>query len=158
MATMSTGLKDEILDTGSLKAALADGYIHIYKFNGSTDVPGPDDAVDTVSDYILLATIYSDGGAADAGLEFGSASSGVLQKASGETWDNSSEQNLATGQAAFYVHVGSTESDGNALGASTTLPRIVGTVAAAGGDMNLSDTTLTEDEVQSITYYSVTIG
>jgi hypothetical protein len=160
MAEMSTGLKDYLLGNGSLKAALADGYIHIYAFDGENTIPGPDDAVSTSGDYTLLATIYSNGGTSieDGGLEFGTASGGVLQKASGETWDNSDAGNIATGDAAFFVHVASGEADGNSIGASTTAERIVGSVGTAGADLNLDDTSLTSGQTQQITYYSVTVG
>lgn len=160
MAEMSTGLKDYLLDEGSMKAALADGYIHIYAYDGASTVPGPDDAVSVAGDYTLLATIYSDGGVADAGLEFGAAADGVLPKAPGETWDNSDAGNVNAGTltARFFVHTASAEADGTAIGASTTAKRIVGTVAQAGGDLNLSSTSLTNGQTQQITSYSVSVG
>lgn len=148
---ISTGLRDALLDTGSLKATLDGGYIHIYS---GTAPATPNDAISGT----LLATIYSDGGAATAGLNFeASASSGVIQKASGETWDNSTAGNIATGTATHYLHVASAESDGTAIGASTTAPRILGTVALAGGDMDLANTSLTLGQVQSINFYSIAL-
>lgn len=152
---ISTGLRNALLDTGSLKSELDGGFIHIYE---GTAPASADDQVDTSGAITLLATIYSDGGAASAGLNFDTtATAGVLVKDPAETWDNSVETNVATGTAQFYVHVGSTESDGNAITASTTLPRVLGTVAQAGADLNLSSTSLTATEVQAINAYAVAI-
>ena len=165
MARMSTSLKNALLDGDSLKATMDGGYIHIYAFDGVTTVPGPDDEVDTDADYMLLATIYSDGGTATAGLNFAaSASGGIIQKASGETWDNSDAGNINAGTetAAFFVHTDSTESSGLNLvdptpGANDK-PRIVGTVGTVGADLNLSSVSLSNGDTQEITNYSVTVG
>lgn len=155
MAKWSTGLRNSVLDTGSLKAALADGYIHIYE---GTMPSSADDQIDTSGSINLLATIYSDGGTADAGLEFGaSASAGSLSKAGGETWDNSDAGNIASGTAAFFVHVGSSEADGDTIAASTTAPRILGSVATIGADMNLSSTSLTSGQTLGIDNYAVAL-
>jgi len=160
---MSTGLKNHLLgsssiaNSGDLQSVMADGFIHIYGDQGSNGVPTDADAeINTTSDYTLLATIYSDGDT--AGLELDDASGGVIQKASGETWDNSVKENLADGTAIFFLHTGSGESDGDSIGASTTEPRILGTVGTVGADLNLSSVSLVEDEVQEITNYSVTVG
>lgn len=160
MARMSTALKNELLENGSLKATLAAGFIHIYGFSGKQVVPGPDEAVDTDTDYELLATIYSDGGTSNTGINLGTASNGVIQKASGETWDNSDGGNFVGGLAKFFVHVGSTETSGLNLvdPVAQSKPRIVGTIGTVGADMNLSDPQLVANIPQDITYYSATVG
>lgn len=148
---ISTGLRNALLSGDSLKATLDGGYIHIYE---GAPPASPDDAITGT----LLATIYSDGGASSAGLNFDTAaSSGVLQKAPGETWDNSDTTNVATGTATHFLHVAAAESDGTAIGASATAPRILGTVALAGGDMDLANTSLTAGGVQSINFYSIAL-
>ena len=148
---ISTGLRDALLDTGSLKTTLDGGFIHIYS---GTPPATPDDAITGT----LLATIYSDGGAGPTGLNFAaSAASGVIQKAAGETWDNSTAGNIASGTATHYLHVASAESDGTAIGASTTAPRILGSVALAGADMDLANTSLTAGQTQSINFYSIAL-
>ena len=148
---ISTGLRNALLDTGDLKTTLDGGFIHIYD---GTPPASPDEAITGT----LLATIYSDGGTANTGLSFATAATdGVIQKASAEVWDNSAAGNIAGGLATHYLHVGSAESDGTTIGASTTAPRILGTVALAGGDMDLANTTLVATETQTINFYSIAL-
>lgn len=148
---ISTGLRNAMLSGGTLKATLDGGYIHIYS---GTPPASPNDEITGT----LLATIYSDGGSADAGLNFdASAADGVLAKAPAETWDNSDTTNVATGTATHYLHVASAESDGTAIDASTTAERILGSVGTAGTDMVMGNTELTSGQVQSINFYSVAL-
>lgn len=156
MATMSTPLKDALLDNGSLKSTMAAGFLHIYAFENASTIPGADDAVGTTnSDYVHIATIYSDG--TSAGISFGTAASGSIQKASGETWTGD-VVSAGTEVAAFFVHTASGESSGADLPAVTTEPRIVGSIGTSGADLNLSSVSLTSGQTQEITYYSVSLG
>jgi len=146
---ISTGLRNAMLSGGTLKATLDGGFIHIYS---GTAPASPNDAITGT----LLATIYSDG--STAGLNFDiSAADGVLAKAPAEVWDNNVETNVASGTATHYLHVASGESDGTAIGASTTAARILGTVGTAGTDMVMGNTTLTSGQVQAINFYSVAL-
>lgn len=150
---MSTGLRNQLLDANPFKTIFENGYLHIF---GGTVPASPNDNIN--SGTTLLATIYSDGGTADAGLEFeASASGGVLEKASGETWDNNDAGNIASGTATFYVFTASGESDGTSLGASTSAARFMGTIATSGADLNLSTTSLTSGNTQTINAFSVSI-
>lgn len=157
----SEPLRDALLTTGDFKAQMDGGVIFIYAFDGATTVPGADDAVDTTSDYTLLARITANAGLVTGGygLNFDEPSGGVITKAAAQTWDNSDagERNYASGTAAFFVH-SATETDGDALGAVTTENRIVGTVGLAGADMQLGDISLTSGQTQEITYYNLTLG
>ena len=78
----------------------------------------------------LLVTIQASGG----GIHFDTSTSapGVLSKAPSETWSG-------TGAS------------------STTQPRIQGSVATAGGDLNFGNTTLTSSNVQTVDSYSIAL-
>lgn len=139
---LSTGLRDKLMDTGSLKTIFAAGLIKIY----SGAAPADADAAVTGT---LLCTISLTG--TGTGINFDtSAVSGILSKAPAETWSGT---NAATGVAAYYRHVAA--GDTGAL--STTQARIQGTVATVGADLNLSSTSLASGASQTVDYYSVTV-
>lgn len=138
---LSTGLRNSILSTGSLKAALAGGEIRVYSGSAPTTA---DDAVTGT----LLVTIKNGG----AGINFdASAAGGILSKAPAETW---SGVNAASGTAGYFRHVLSADAGTS----STTAVRIQGTVAIAGADLNISSTALTSGATQVIAGYSVTVA
>lgn len=136
----STGLRNSILVTGSLKAALANGFIKIY----SGTPPADADAAVTGT---MLCTIGD--GDSVTGLNLGAtATAGVVEKDAGESWQGTC---AATGTATYYRHVGA--SDTGAL--STTEPRIQGTVGTVGTDLELSSVALVSAAVQTIDFYSI---
>lgn len=138
----STGLRGKLLDTGSLKATLALGFIKIY----SGAAPATADAAVTGT---LLCTISN--ASTGTGINMAAAAvAGVLAKLSSETW---SGVNAATGTAGYYRH--SAAGDTGVL--STTESRLQGTIATAGADMNLSSVSLTSAATQTIDYYSVAL-
>jgi hypothetical protein len=139
---LSTGMRNKMADTGSVKSILAGGLIRIY--SGSPPVDA-----DAAVTGLLLCTISL--ASAGTGINFDTAAAaGVLSKAPGETW---SGNNAATGTATYFRHVAAGD-DGTS---STTQARIQGTVATVGADLNLSSTTLTSGAPQTIDYYSFTI-
>lgn len=133
----STGLRNHLLATGSLAAALAGGKLRIF---AASSAPATADDAETGT---LLVEISSINMAA-------AATAGVIAKASAETW---SATVASTGTALYYRHVGSTD-DGTS---STTQPRVQGTVGVAGADMNLSSVELTASATQTIDYYSIAL-
>lgn len=139
---VSTGLRNKVLDTGSVKATLALGFINIY----AGAVPADADA--SIGAATLLCTISVASGG--TGLTFGTAAGGVLPKAAAETW---SGVNAATGTATFYRHV-AVGDDGTL---STTQARLQGTIATAGAEMNLSSTALVAAATQTLDYYVVAL-
>lgn len=139
----STGTRNYLLDTGSLKAAFNLGFIKIY----AGTVPATADA--SIGAATLLCTISVNGGGTGLTME-ASADSGVLEKNASETWQGT---NAATGTATFYRHV----APGDTGASSTTERRLQGTVGLAGADMNLSDVDLTASAVQSLDYYVVAL-
>lgn len=136
---ISTGLRNAVLSTGSLKSALDGGEIRIY---AGTEPASADDAIGGAT---LLVTIKNAG----AGINFDSAAAGgVLEKAPAEVWNG---VNAASGTAVFYRHV--LGADTGAL--STTAVRMQGNCAVAGADLNLTSVSLTSGATQTIDFYSV---
>ena len=137
----STGLRNQMCDTGSLKSILAGGFIKLY----SGTLPVTADAAIDVSNT-LLCTITA---AAGAGLTLGAAASGAIPKTSTETW---SGVNAAGGVAAFYRHT----AVGDTGVASTTQARVQGTISMVGDDMNLTaGTTLVNGATQTLNLYQL---
>jgi len=135
----SIALRNYLLATGSLKAALAGGELRI--FGGTV----PADANAATTGATLLCTLLDAG----SGINFDTAAAGgVLSKDPGETWTGI---NAAGGVATFFRHVLSADAND----ASTTALRIQGTIATAGADMVLGNTTLISGAVQSMPNYSV---
>ena len=139
----STGLRNKMLDTGSLRASLGAGFIHIY---AGAEPATADDAIGAAT---LLTTISNASTATGITFE-AAASAGVLPKLASEIW---SGLNVAGGVASFYRHVAA--GDTGAL--STTQARIQGTCGLAGADMNLSNTTLANGATHTVDFYQVNL-
>lgn len=143
----STGLRNKMLDTGSLKSLLDDGVLRIYE--GTV----PADADASVGGATLLCEITDNdqGLGASQGIDFeASAVAGVLSKASGQVWSGT---NAATGTAQWF-RLETQADDGSS---SSTNPRIQGTISTAGADLNLASTALVSAALQTIDYFSVAL-
>jgi hypothetical protein len=138
----STGLRNKILDTGSLKSTMALGFINIY----AGTVPADADA--SIGSATLLCTISNN--STGTGLTLDTAAAGVLPKTSSETW---SGVNAASGTASFYRHV-AVGDDGTA---STTQARLQGSVATSGAELNLTSTALSSGATQNVDFYSINL-
>ncbi|WNV50612.1 hypothetical protein [Pseudomonas phage Rollin] len=142
-ARFSTGLRNAMLATGSLRSALANGELRIY----SGPVPASVDSAISVSNT-LLCVIKAEAG---AGINLDtSAAGGLITKAPAEVW---SGDVVASGGATFYRHVLASDTDT----ASTTAIRIQGTVGLAGQNMNLSNTALVSGALQRIESYVISM-
>lgn len=130
---------DEIVD--GVKAILRGCKIAIY--SGSQ----PADA-DSVATGTLLATISLDGGA--VGLSWGDAVAGVLSKAIAETWQGTA---VATGTAGWFRCY---QSGDDPAAAETELARFDGSISTSGAQLNMSNTAVVEDAVQTISAFSYT--
>ncbi len=139
---LSTGARNTMLDTGSLKSIFALGFIKIY--TGSA--PATADAAVTGT---LLCTISN--ASSGTGINMAAAAvAGVLDKLSSETW---SGVNVASGTAGYYRQV-AVGDDGTL---STTQARVQGSIATAGSDMNLSSTSLTSGATQTLDSHSLAL-
>ena len=144
----STGFKDAILDTGSLKATFDDGFITIY----AGTVPANADA--DLGGATALVT-YSDGGAAPAGgtgldLATAGAVAGAISKEPGQVWEGTA---VATDTATFFRYRELVD----AGGASTTAIRIQGTVGGGGADLFVTSTSFTSAVAYTLDMFSISI-
>ena len=138
----STGLRNAMLATGSAKAALDGGRINIYA--GAA----PATADDAVSGATLLCAITLN--STGTGILFDTAAvNGVLAKKPSETWSGAI---ASTGTAAWYRHVAAAD-DGTL---STTAPRLQGTVALIGADLNI-DPSFVSGQTKVIEHYVIAL-
>ena len=137
----STGLRNGLLNSTGLTAALDGGFINIY----SGAPPADADAAATGT---LLCVISEGGGG--TGLHFDAPADGILPKDSTQVWSGT---NLATGVAGYYRHVAPSDTGG----LSVTQPRLQGAIGLAGYDMNLSGTSLTSGATQTMDFYTVSL-
>lgn len=138
----STGLRNKLLDTNPLKTIFNLGFIKIY-----AGTP-PDSADDAISGPTLLDTISNN--STGTGLTFGTAADGALPKNPAETWSGTAS---ASGTATFYRLVAASDT----AAASTTEPRIQGTIGSSGADLNMSTLTLVSGTGYPIDSFSVAI-
>lgn len=139
----STGLRDNMLDTGSFKSQM-DGFV-IKVYQGTA--PATADA--SIGAATLLATISNN--SAGTGINWdATASGGIIVKAPAEVW---SGEVVATGTAQFFRAVKLAD-DGTE---STTALRFQGTVAVAGADLNFSSTAWTLGATQTVDNYAVAL-
>lgn len=133
---LSTGLRNAMLGTTGFKGALADGKIKV--FTGSQPISADNAEQGTLLvEFTLDAGAFSHG-AATNGLEFGTAASGAIAKATAEIWRGVA---VAAGTAGWARFVANPTDSG---GSSTTLARLDFTVglSGSGADAILSDITL----------------
>lgn len=138
---VSTGLRNALLDSASLKDILDGGFLDIY----SGTIPATAD--DALTGATLLCRV-SNGG---SGLTFDTnAVGGVLSKNPSEVWQG---LNTASGVASFFRFVSASDTGA----ASDTEGRIQGTVAVLGADLNISNTSLTVSAPQAIQFFYVAL-
>ena len=140
----STGLRNHMLVTGSLKSALDGGFLELYS---GVEPVSADAAIPGGS--TLLLRVFSDGSSAGLNLS-ATAVDGFVEKASAQTWSGTV---IESGVATWFRLVGPT--DTGAL--STTSPRLQGSVARAGGDLNISNTDLVASAPQAVNFFTVAL-
>ena len=138
----STGLRNHVLATGSIKSAL-DGLV--LKLYGGA-VPVDADAAEAGT---LLATITVNN--TGTALSFAAAAdAGVLAKNDAEVWSGI----VTTGGTCTHYRL-QAAADTNAV--SNTDIRIQGSVAKIGADLNVSDNVLVAAAIQNIDYFVVAL-
>ena len=137
----STGLRNGMLGTGSLKARLDGKVLKIYAGTA------PATADSALGGATLLCTVSSN--ATGTGLTFDATPiNGVLFKDPTQIWRG---VNAASGTASFYRLQDIADDDS----ASTVNERVQGGVGVAGADLNLSSVSLTAAASQNIDFYSI---
>jgi len=130
---LSTGLRNNLAGNTGFAATFANGIIEI---RSGAQPASADNAVSGT----LLGTVTLNSGAFTTGspangLTFATATGGAVSKTG--VW---SMNGVATGVAGWFRLKGNATDDGSA---STTLPRMDGSVATSGADMNLSNLSIT---------------
>lgn len=143
---LSTGLRTALAGTTGFGATFAKGVIHIYSG------PQPVTADAAVSGTLLgVVTGGADPfafGSPTNGLEFSAAVAGGVSKSAVQEWKF---RGIANGTAGWFRLMGN-ESD--ALGSSTTSPRLDGSVGTSGADLNLSNIAITVNTPATIDVFA----
>lgn len=132
---------------GALADILQNGVLRIYSGSQPTNA-------DTAFGSTLLCTITVASGAFTPGTEtnglnFQTAASGEIEKTSA-VW---SGVGLSDGTAGWFRFMGNAT---DASGASTTLPRIDGSVGTSGADLNMSSTSIVTSSTYTIDSFKLT--
>jgi hypothetical protein len=144
---LSTGLRNALLGTNCWKTLFTDGIMDIY----SGTIPANADAIESGT-LLVSITVASGAFTADAaanGLEFTTPSSGAITKNT-DVW---SGVGAATGEAGYYRFY----DNGYHTGSSSTAIRFDGTCAVSGGDLNMSDLTVTSALTTTVDTFSITL-
>ena len=136
---LSTGLRNAMLDSSSLKGAMDGSVIRLYAGNEPSTA---DAALDSAT---LLCEVSVNGDGTGVTLA-ASAQNAAITKNPNESWFG---EVLTSGTATFFRMVIPANDDGTL---STTQQRIQGTVAAAGGDAYIANPSIVQGESQSLDY------
>ena len=143
---LSTQLRTNLAGTTGFGATFANGVIDIY--SGSQPVSADAAVTGTLLGTVTLNSGAFTSGVATNGLTFAAAAAGAVAKSG--VW---SFNGVAAGTAGWFRLRGNA-ADNNAL--STTLPRLDGSVATSGADLNLSNITIAVGAPNTIDTFSWT--
>lgn len=143
---LSTKLRDNLSSSLGFSSTFANGVMEIY----SGTQPATADAATTGT---LLGTVTLNSGAftpgtATNGLTFAAPSAGVVAKSG--VW---SFNGLAVGTAGWFRLKGNAADAG---GISTVLPRVDGSIAVSGADLNLTNISITVSSPNTIDTFTWT--
>lgn len=154
---ISLALRNGMLQGSSVKEQLDAGFLYIFAGAVPADA---DAALDMASTHTLLAKIAADAVPADAGvtgLTFGAtAANGAIAKASAQTWaakvhfvgKDAAQAGVGPLTATFFRFCAAAD---NGQGAGTTsTPRLQGSVAVLGGDINLTSVALEDNGANTV--------
>lgn len=140
MAKFSTGLRNTMLGTGSLRSVMDGTVMRLY--SGS-----PPASADAAVTGTLLCTLSVNGSGTGVTFETIPAD-GVIAKEPAEVWQGT---NAATGTVA-YARLVATSDTGNT---STTANRIQVTVGNTSTDILVANTLLTSGQTFTLNYFNV---
>jgi hypothetical protein len=133
---------------GCMKDVMRNGILRIYSggqpANADTAYSGTMLCEFTVSSGAWVA------GSEDNGIEFGDETDGYLEKCDGEVWSGVADATGTAGWFRFYANAT------DAGGASTTLPRIDGSISTSGADLNMASTSITATNTYTIDSFKLT--
>lgn len=143
---LSTGLRNNLAGSTGFAATFANGIIEIR--TGTQPVTADAAATGTLLGTVTLASGAFTPGVSTNGLTFNTASGGAVSKSG--VW---SFAGVAAGTAGWF------RLKGNALDndlSSTTLPRLDGSIATSGADMNLSNLSIAVSATTTIDSFAWT--
>jgi hypothetical protein len=145
---LSKGLRNALLESNSLKGALANGIICIY--SGFPPVSANDAETGT-----LLMKITNNGGAFTAGvptngINFGSSVNGTISKSDSEIWTGKGLVDGTAGYFRFY-------SNDFETGSSETAIRLQGTVGTSNADMLVATTAIKANVSVTVDQFNITM-
>lgn len=155
--SISLALRNALLEGSSVKEELDGGFLYFYAGPVPADA---DTALDMVDDHTQLAKLAADDPPVDAGvtgLTFeAAATNGALPKTAAESWaalvhfNGADDAQAGVGPltAAFFRFCGPGD-DGRAAGTTST-PRIQGTIAVAGADINMTSASLSDNGTNEV--------
>ena len=129
----STGLRNNLAGSTGFAATFANGIIEVP--TGTQPTSADAAATGTLLGTITLASGAFTPGNATNGLTFATAADGAVSKSG--VW---SMNGIAPGGTAGWFRLKGNALDNDLL--STTLPRLDGSIAVSGADMNLSNITI----------------
>ena len=137
----STGLRASMLAGPGVKPSLDGGEIRIY---GGIAPAAADDGLGAAT---LLCTVKLGG---SSGITFDDSTAGLLKIPGGASWHGA---NAATGTATFFRVCQAADTGA----ASTSAPRIQGSVGVVGADLNLDTVSLVSGLDTPIRSYNISI-
>lgn len=146
---LSTGARNKLAGPSGFSEMFASGVLYFYSG------PQPLTADNAVSGT-LLGIVTKDAaafafGSPTNGLAFDTPVNGTVQKAAADLWQTIG---LAAGTAGWFRLMGNAIDN---LGASTTLPRLDGSVGVTGADLNLSNIAFEVGTPNTIDVFAFTI-
>lgn len=145
---LSDAMRDSMLETTSVEAALTLGFLIIY--SGSQPASANDGATG-----VRLATIAVNGGL--VGLTFDPiVTVGTLPKAAAEVWNGTAGTSGTAGWFRFEeldTDKVTTEASADAGGAGDR--RIDGSIAVSGADLNMSNVSVVSGATQTVTSFNL---
>ena len=129
MIRLSTALRNNLAGSTGFATTFANGVIEIY--TGTQPVTADAAVTGTLLGTVTLASGAFTPGTSTNGLTFAAASGGAVSKSG--VW---SFNGVAAGTAGWFRLKGNAVDAG---GVSTILPRLDGSIAVSGADMNLSN-------------------
>ena len=138
----STGLRQAMLDSIGMRAAMANGVIRIY--SGAQPLAADDAVAGTLLMEVTVDGLAFNHGTATNGLNFDAPVAALLAKAAGEVWRGTG---LADGTAGWFRMSANPLDSG---GSSTTLARVDGIAAKTGGDLVLSNSSIVTSQPNTV--------
>lgn len=145
---LSTGLRNAILGNIGLAGALANGVIYIY--SGSQPVSANNAVSGTLLGKVTLNGDAFSFGSPTNGLNLDTPVDGVIAKEPADDWKF---DGIADGTAGWFRFMGNAT---DALGSSTTLARLDGSVGTSGADLNLSNIAILTGAPNTVDVFQIT--